>query len=162
MKVFYDTEFREDGYVIDLISIGITREDGKQYYAVSSEFEFGRVARHPWLMKNVMCHIEHDGKKVTGKYVKSRNQIRDEVVAFLRDINPELWAYYSAYDHVALAQLFGTMLDLPNFMPMFTNDIKQLHEAKGSPRLPEQVDKPHHALYDSVHDKTMYDYLESL
>ena len=28
MKFFYDTEFIEDGHTIDLVSIGIVREDG--------------------------------------------------------------------------------------------------------------------------------------
>src|SRR4051812_11038169 len=34
MKYFYDTEFLEDGQTIELISIGIVAEDGREYYAV--------------------------------------------------------------------------------------------------------------------------------
>lgn len=33
MKYFLDTEFHEDGKTIDLISIGIVAEDGREYYA---------------------------------------------------------------------------------------------------------------------------------
>ena len=35
MRYFYDTEFLEDGETIDLISIGIVAEDGREYYAVT-------------------------------------------------------------------------------------------------------------------------------
>ena len=52
MKIFFDTEFIEDGKTIDLISIGMVREDGETYYASSPErnpqgpsSEYGRVLR---------------------------------------------------------------------------------------------------------------------
>jgi hypothetical protein len=38
-KYFFDTEFDEDGKTIELISIGIKCADGREYYAVSREFE---------------------------------------------------------------------------------------------------------------------------
>jgi len=38
MRYWYDTEFIEDGSTIDLISIGIVAEDGREYYAISTEF----------------------------------------------------------------------------------------------------------------------------
>lgn len=37
MKFFLDTEFYEDGSTIDLISIGVVTEDGREFYAVSQE-----------------------------------------------------------------------------------------------------------------------------
>ena len=39
MRIFYDTEFLDDGKTIDLISIGMVAEDGRELYAVSSEFD---------------------------------------------------------------------------------------------------------------------------
>lgn len=39
MRYFYDTEFIEDGHTIELISIGVVAEDGREYYAVSTEFD---------------------------------------------------------------------------------------------------------------------------
>ena len=38
MKYFYDTEFIEDGSTIELISIGVVAEDGREYYAVSVSY----------------------------------------------------------------------------------------------------------------------------
>ena len=42
-RFFIDTEFVEDGKTIDLISIGIVCEDGREFYAVSTEFDGGRA-----------------------------------------------------------------------------------------------------------------------
>ncbi len=41
MKFFLDTEFIEDGRTIDLVSIGVVAEDGREFYAVSTEFDPG-------------------------------------------------------------------------------------------------------------------------
>jgi hypothetical protein len=41
----FDTEFIEDGRTIDLISIGIVCEDGREYYAVNSDAPWDRVER---------------------------------------------------------------------------------------------------------------------
>ena len=37
MRYFYDTEFIDNGRIIDLISIGVAAEDGREFYAVSAE-----------------------------------------------------------------------------------------------------------------------------
>ncbi|TWH05595.1 uncharacterized protein DUF5051, partial [Rhodococcus rhodochrous J45] len=54
MKYFYDTEFLENGSTIDLISIGIVAEDGREYYAVNSDMDHDRIAHDEWLCKNVV------------------------------------------------------------------------------------------------------------
>ena len=46
MRYFYDTEFIEDGNTIELVSIGIVAEDGREYYAVSTDFDAARA--NPW------------------------------------------------------------------------------------------------------------------
>jgi hypothetical protein len=82
--------------------------------------------------------------------VKRRAVIAGEVADFLLagDL-PELWAYYSAYDHVALAQLWGPMANLPKGIPMWTHDLMQPLE-----QMPEDFDMPtqenqHNALDDA-------------
>ena len=49
----------------------------------------------------------------------------------------ELWAWYAAYDHVALAQLWGAMPALPRAIPRFTKDLRQLWDDRGRPPLPD-------------------------
>ena len=51
MRYFYDTEFIEDGRTIELISIGVVAEDGREYYAVSTEFDPERAGS--WVRANV-------------------------------------------------------------------------------------------------------------
>jgi len=55
LRIFYDTEFIESGpnHPLDLISIGMVAEDGREYYAVSNSFSMERLVRNPWLVENV-------------------------------------------------------------------------------------------------------------
>ena len=52
MRYFYDTEFIDNGRIIDLISIGVVAEDGREYYAVSIEFDPESAGR--WVRTNVL------------------------------------------------------------------------------------------------------------
>jgi hypothetical protein len=172
MKYFYDTEFIEDGKTIDLISIAIVAEDGREYYAVNANLPEKRVRKHEWLMENVVPHLpqghgdwkNHMPKRWLFDYsdhrVKARKTIRREVREFLlAGGQPELWAWFSAYDHVVLAQLFGTMMDIPEGIPMFTNDVRSLVDWTGVYQLPAQVGTAHDALDDARHVKAMYQHI---
>lgn len=176
MRYMYDCEFHEDGKTIDFISIGIVNELGESYYAVSNEFNTRRVAQNNWLMDNVMTSIPHqqfivyDGDGfpavrdiyVTDDRAKSKFQISRDIAHFVgADRKPEFWAWYSAYDHVCLAQLFGKMIDLPNQIPMYTNDIRTLVDLAGikNNELPKQPDGLHNALADAKHNVVRYNYL---
>jgi hypothetical protein len=60
-----------------------------------------------------------------------RWKVRNQLAAFISAYGPsrgehELWAYYGAYDHVMLAQLWGRMINLPPAIPMFTRELMQL------------------------------------
>lgn len=154
MKYFYDTEFLEDGMTIGLISIGIVAEDGREYHAVNGSANWPRIWNHEWLSINVLPHLP-----ATSTW-KPRKQIRDEVKTFLLATpKTELWAWFGAYDHVALAQLFGRMTDLPKGIPMYTNDVRSLVDFVGIDRLPRQTGAAHDALEDARHVKTMYEHI---
>lgn len=176
MRYYYDTEFHEDGKTIDFISIGIVAEDGREFYAISSEFDTRRVAQNDWLMNNVMSSIDYaqfityDGHGfpavrdiyVTDRAAMTKEEIAREIMGFVGwDHSPEFWAWYSAYDHVCLAQLFGKMIDLPKMIPMFTNDIRTLVQLAGlqPSDLPRQPEGLHNALADARWNKVRYDYL---
>jgi len=165
-KIFYDTEFHEDGTTIDLISIGMVRDDGETYYAVSIQADYVRAAGNPWLRQNVLCYLPMltetriDPDNIT---VKPRGQIRAEVSRFVLGVDqPELWAWYGAYDHVVLAQLFGRMIDLPAGFPMWTNDLRQEVHRLGNPPLPTQAGKEHHALADARQVRLWAEYLDAM
>jgi hypothetical protein len=176
----YDLEFLEDGHTIELISIGMVCDNGREYYAVNAALaaRWGsgrrlrrRIQKHPWLMKNVVPHLPkphgdwnlHMPQSWLFNYldpvVKPREQIADEVMDFIRAAGPDvqLWANYGAYDHVCLAQLWGRMIDLPEGVPMFTCDIQQERARLGFAwdDLPKQEGGEHNALADARHNQTV-------
>lgn len=141
MRYFYDTEFVEDGTTIELISIGIVAEDGREYYAHLDDYDLDKAKAHEFVAANVLPYLE-------GVPRVSREQIAREVATFIRPgTNPDLWGYFPSYDHVALAQLYGTMMDLPNHIPMRTNCIAQLGQMVG--RFPNV---PNEGLHDALAD----------
>lgn len=168
----YDLEFLEDGRTIELISIGIVSSDGREYYAVSRAATekplVKRIRRHEWLMDNVVPslpkphgdwnnHMPHSWLfDYNSPLVKSRERIADEVREFLLAAElPVLWADYGAYDHVALCQLWGAMMDLPTGIPMFTCDIQQeaLRLGVAWDEMPQQASGHHNALADAHHNQ---------
>lgn len=177
MRIFYDTEFIDDGKTIDLVSIGMIREDGTELYAVSSEFNALKLQDNPWLVENVWpslptykhpgtvrCYCGPGHLDTNNPEVRSRAQIARLVADFILNTpDPQLWAYYSAYDHVALAQLWGAMINLPHGIPMQTDDIVTAAKFAGlTPSdLPKQADGHHNALADARHNRVMAEYIDA-
>lgn len=173
MKIYYDTEFLEDGETIELISIGMVAEDGRELYAIDADMPFKRVIADEWLRKNVVPSLPtteprqfRDGLPPHGELdhshpdVRPRYQIARMVREFIQATpDVELWAWYSAYDHVVLCQLWGRMIDLPDGVPMWTNDLRQEAARFGDPPLPEQAEGLHNALADARHCKVMGEHL---
>ena len=115
MKYFLDTEFHEYKKkflfgkpvdTIELISIGIVAEDGREYYAVCNEFDLKSSWDNEWLRENVLSPIHKELNSSMGSYHrthhwkttewsykglkrllkwqgKSKFQIRDEVLKFV-------------------------------------------------------------------------------
>jgi hypothetical protein len=182
----YDTEFLEDGATIELISIGIVCEDGREYYAVNSDMDDKRISKHDWLMKNVVKHLplhhysaprdglgwiwslDHESTLVKPKWVIA-NEVREFLLARPNNTglgewqpNPELWAYYASYDHVALAQLYGPMIRLPKGFPMWTHDLMQLIEPLTGFLKPTQSSDEHNALADARWNMELYNAARSV
>lgn len=154
MKYFLDTEFIEGfhkplfgkrRHFIDLISIGIVREDGREYYAISNEFNPNDADK--WVKENVISKLPRksvnwsdqggDGPRAISESLlyKPNSVIANEVRLFFGCYEDslfwrappciEVYGYYSDYDWVLLCSLFGRMIDLPKGFPMFCIDLKQ-------------------------------------
>ncbi|GIF48531.1 uncharacterized protein DUF5051 [Asanoa ferruginea] len=152
-RYFYDCEFIEDGLTVDLVSIGVVDEHGREFYAVSTEFDDSRAV--PWVRRNVLDKLPSPSDQAW----RSRERIRDDLYEFL--VAPlratsgetlELWAWYAAYDHVVLAQLWGAMPALPRAIPRFTKELRQLWDDLGKPPLPPAGADQHDALADARHN----------
>lgn len=157
MKYFLDEEFIESGphHPIQLISIGIVAEDGREFYAQSSEFDASMAS--DWVKKNVLSKLDPRGDYV------SLYDIAQRIIAFVgADAKPEFWGYYADYDWVVFCQIFGTMMDLPKGFPMYCRDIKQLCDWMGNPKLPEQVSGEHNALADAQWNVVAWQFLRDL
>ncbi len=170
MRYYLDTEFIEDGRTIDLISIGIVSEDGRELYFQNAECDFDLAT--DWVKVNVLPHLEGDWKTKTGSdRWKTRQAIAISITRWLGWLpgeihfeegwKPEFWGYYADYDWVVFCQLWGTMMQLPSGFPMYCRDIKQWCDQLGNPPLPEQGEGEHHALNDARWNKQAWDFLHS-
>src|SRR4051812_22336928 len=121
MKIFFDTEFLDDGKNnVYLLSIGLVREDGETYYAEIEEAPWEEAAQDSWLLEHVISNLT--GPK------KPREQVAREIIQFVGTY-PQFWAYYAAWDWISLIRLCsstGKLLDLPDSWPHYVMDLKQL------------------------------------
>ena len=108
-RYFYDCEFIEDGTTIELVSVGVVDEQGREFYAISRQFDPMRAG--PWVRRNVLDKLP----PMSDPAWRSRLAIREAFLEFVTagEGPVELWAWYAAYDHVAIAQLWGAMPELP-------------------------------------------------
>jgi hypothetical protein len=157
MRFFYDTEFIEDGITIDLVSIGVVGEDGREFYAVSTEFDPEKAG--PWVRANVLPKLPSPADRSW----RSRATLRAELLEFLTSApgDIEMWAWIAAYDHVALCQLWGAMPALPRPIPRFTRELRQRWEDAGRPPLPAPTPDAHDALADARLNLRRWEAIES-
>jgi hypothetical protein len=177
MKYFVDTEFSERGskYPLELISIAIVAEDGREFYAINSAWYRFRAHKRAskWVQDHVLSllptgadmNVSSGGSprmNWEGQQIQSIESIARRILQFIgEDPHPEFWGYYADYDWVVFCQLFGAMVDLPKGWPMFCMDLKQLCAEKGSPELPKMPNViEHHALYDAREVKYRYEWLK--
>ncbi len=173
MKYFYDTEFIENGRTIELLSIGIVAEDGRELYCENMDADYSDAST--WVKDNVLPHLwsRQQDKAIHNEWILNPNHWgglldREDIAREIKKFcdpekygKPEFWGYYADYDHVVLCQLFGTMMQLPCGWPMYTRDIKQLCDDLGNPSLPDQSEE-HNALSDAKWNKCAYQYLSEL
>lgn len=158
MKYFVDTEFYEDGRTIDLISLGVVAEDGREMYRCSRDAQLHLVS--DWVRENVLPKLPAYGDRVW----RTRGEIALELAGFVDPQigeKPEFWGYYADYDWVVICQLFGTMMQLPKHFPRFCRDLKQLSVDVGSPNHPPDPKDEHNAIADARWNRDLYAFLMS-
>ena len=147
-RIWFDTEFYDNGKTIDLISIGMVKANGRTLYLESSDADLENVS--DWIKENV-C------PRLLGKDQKSNKEIADIIMDFA-GLRPEFISYYCSYDWVVLCQLYGSMTQLPKGWPMFCVDIKQISYLQGDFRLLPNL-AAHNALDDALWAKRAWEQL---
>ncbi len=162
MKYFLDTEFHEEPGRLDLISLGIVAQNGSEWYGVSGWYDPERC--NLWVKKHVLPRLADPRASITPitqnlPFPHRKNMAHSLLGFFGADKNPEFWGYYSDYDWVAFCQIFGAMVDLPDYFPNFCLDLKQVMHLNGLSRadLPEAFKPEHNALVDARWTKAAYD-----
>ena len=153
IKVYFDTEFIARPYHLELISIGMVREDGETYYAISAEFD--PKSAKPWVQQNVIAHLEPE---ITPK---SLQQIQEEILLFLARRTPEFWAYYASFDWVLFSWLMEDFNAMPAHFPKYCLDLRQEIARLRFPKsqVPPNQNK-HNALDDALWNKELHERLQ--
>jgi hypothetical protein len=161
-RLFFDTEFSEvggDGCTsVEIISIGIATEDGRELYLENSQFDWTRPEIDPWLVENVRPHLRGAGDACH----VAPPQMAERILALVGDEEPEWWAYVAAYDWIALMSLFGRLVDRPPSWPIWCRDLKEQILRSGVDRadLPVQDEATaHDALADAKWNVEVWRYL---
>jgi len=162
MRYWIDTEFIEDGHTIDLISIGIVAQDGRELYAENGECDYSRA--NEWVRRKVLPYVGQ------GPNPEASRATRAGLAQLVRDFcdpdqygKPEFWGYHSGYDWVVLCQLFGSMKSLPRGWPKYCRDLRQWRDELGVIKLPSQrIKGEHHALDDARWARHAWEFLADL
>lgn len=147
MRWFMDTEFDENGSTIKLISIALVNESGSQEYYQVLRDGWSPDDCDDWVRENVLPLLAGAPKATRARVAKD---VADMLILEGHP-RPEIWGYFADYDWVAFCQLFGKMIDLPQGMPMYCRDLKQLIDQHGLSKadMPSHEGNAHSALEDA-------------
>lgn len=167
VRYFIDTEFCERGHgkPIDLISIGIVAEDGREYYAVNASFK----TRHanPWVKANVLPKLpkrnvsQLDGPRLQNEAMlwKPYDLIAQQIVRFIDDDNaPEFWGWCCDFDYVVVSQLIG-FNRWPSAWPYYFRDLQQVIDEGRRDISEVERTGNHTAIEDAREMKRIWEYL---
>ncbi len=153
MKYWLDTEFIQAPFRIDLISIGVVAEDGREFYAESRQVDWSKASH--WTLEHVRPQLAGGGETL--------EHIGYMLGDFTHgDLDPVFWGYFAAFDWVAVCGLFGSLDELPFHFPQFCMDVRQWAIELGDPALPAQEGQRHHALADARWTREAWRFLAGL
>lgn len=159
--ISFDTEFVDAGDHLALISIGLVRADGSELYLENRDFmaDSGHLV-DDWMADHVLAKTflmtAPNDSRIVG-----RDEMAGRVLDFVTETGrkPSLWAHYASYDWVALCQLYGRMLDLPDAFPRFAMDFRVAQDLSGVKPPSQSKVNSHHALIDARWGKLAFEAL---
>ena len=176
-QIFYDAEFTGLHQSTTLISIALSADDGREFYAEFSDFNHEQC--DDWIKENVLSLTQWINKPDTQPFVEKTDDlslcfgdsefIKEALLVWLSDYDSiEIWADCLAWDWVLFCELFGGALSLPKQIFYMPFDLVMLFKCKGldadTPRLEFakkhgaifKEDQLHNALFDARLAKVCY------
>ena len=156
-RFFYDTEFIEDGTTIDLVSIGVVDETGREFYAVSTQFDPDKAI--PWVRRNVLEQLPPPADKAW----RSRERIREDLLAFLTGpARRSSCGRGSPPTTTSPCASCGARCPrCPRPIPRFTRELRQRWDDLGQPPLPPKPTGTHDALVDARYNLARWQAMEA-
>lgn len=174
-NVYLDTEFLPaDPTTRGLVSIGLTDDQGIDYYAVNGDFDMKAFKKIPFMMANVWPSLPkpHGDRRFHGKWprldlnhpsVKRVGQIAEGVADYFAATDADtthLWAWYGGQDICRLHSLWDNDWSaMPSQIPRWFNELETLRWQAGNPDMPEQPSGLHNAIADARHNRAMHHFL---
>lgn len=93
---------------------------------------------------------------------RTRRELAKDIREFFKSPDSfEVWGWCAGYDFVALCQIFGTMMDLPNGFPHYIKDIQYVLDERGiaDEDLPPNAWAAHNALTDAKYIWQLWGFL---
>lgn len=160
-KYFFDTEFHcfkwRGVNTIQLISIGIIDENGKELYLISNEFSTKKAWANWWIRKNVCMKLDNSitNYRTFKDFINTnginRLEMKERILAYCDD-KPEFWAYYASYDWVVFCWIFGNMIDLPSHFPQYPMDLMNVITMFNIDKSKLKIDIPNDNLHNALDD----------
>jgi hypothetical protein len=168
-RVYLDTEFVPAVPTLGgLISIGLTDDQGRDYYAVNANCNQAVVQGVPWLRQHVWSALPTVGAGACLDYahpdVKPIAQICADVTRYFGDhALAHLYCWYGGQDIGRLHSLWDNDWSrMPEGIPTWFHELESLRWQAGNPQLPEQGGGEHHALADAKHNRRIHEFLLGL
>lgn len=180
INLYFDCEFTGLHKNTTLISIGITDDDGRCFYAELTDYDTEQVDE--WLQDNVidrltMNDVDDDinSQLENVNYCKGNmTYVANSLDVWLSEYNDyqiEMWSDCLSYDWVLFVDLYGTAFDLPKNIYYIPFDICTLMKTSGiDPDINREdfiknegllfnKNNKHNALHDALIIKACYDKL---
>jgi len=154
-QVYLDTEFIQYKNKIELVSIGLVKDSGESYYAISKDFDAKQASA--WVQQHVLATLESDLPR------KSTPQIALEIPLFIGNRVAEFWGMLATHDWWLFLQMYqGDIQQLPFNLPIYCKELQQEIDRLHFPQdlLPQRPAK-HHALADAQWNRDAHIILQS-
>lgn len=172
--VYLDCEFLPaDPSTRGLVSIGLTDDQGVDYYAVNADMDVAALLAVPWMVENVWPYLPRIvfGYDEPGSIlncddpaVQSIADIRAGVARYFADTDADetrLFAWYGGQDICRLHSLWDNDWSvMPDQIPRWFTELEALIVEASHPERPElpvQDGGEHHALADARYNSRLHE-----